>query len=57
VPTSPRSFSNFGFDESPFDLEHWGDVRVVVGAVCARTRLDGVLIVGGVERGASRGRP
>lgn len=39
----PRSFSNVvGFDDSPFDLEHRGDVRVV-GAVCARTRLDGVL--------------
>jgi len=38
-----RSFSNVvGFDDSPFDLEHRGDVRVV-GAVCARTRLDGVL--------------
>jgi len=40
---STRSFSNVvGFDDSPFDLEHRGDVRVV-GAVCARTRLDGVL--------------
>ena len=39
----PRSFSNVvGFDDSPFDYEHRGDVRVV-GAVCARTRLDGVL--------------
>lgn len=39
----PRAFSNVvGFDDSPFDLEHRGDVRVV-GAVCARTRLDGVL--------------
>ncbi|MBX3161393.1 MAG: DUF99 family protein [Deltaproteobacteria bacterium] len=39
----PRSFSNVvGFDDSPFPLEHRGDVRVV-GAVCARTRLDGVL--------------
>jgi endonuclease V-like protein UPF0215 family len=38
-----RSFSNVvGFDDSPFPLEHRGDVRVV-GAVCARTRLDGVL--------------
>lgn len=41
--TKLRSFSNVvGFDDSPFDLEHRGDVRVV-GAVCARTRLDGVL--------------
>ena len=41
--TRLRSFSNVvGFDDSPFDLEHRGDVRVV-GAVCARTRLDGVL--------------
>jgi endonuclease V-like protein UPF0215 family len=40
---SRSSFSNVvGFDDSPFDLEHRGDVRVV-GAVCARTRLDGVL--------------
>jgi uncharacterized protein len=39
----PRSFSNVvGFDDSPFELEHRGDVRVI-GAVCARTRLDGVL--------------
>src|SRR6185436_9350371 len=39
----PRSFSNVvGFDDSPFPYEHRGDVRVV-GAVCARTRLDGVL--------------
>ena len=38
----PRSFSNVvGFDDSPFPYEHRGDVRVV-GAVCARTRLDGV---------------
>lgn len=40
---STRSLSNVvGFDDSPFALEHRGDVRVV-GAVCARTRLDGVL--------------
>ncbi|MEZ4401218.1 MAG: DUF99 family protein [Kofleriaceae bacterium] len=31
-----------GFDDAPFALDHRGDVRVV-GAVCARTRLDGVL--------------
>ncbi len=31
-----------GFDDAPFRHEHRGDVRVV-GAVCARTRLDGVL--------------
>ena len=31
-----------GFDDSPFELDHRGVVRVV-GAVCARTRLDGVL--------------
>lgn len=41
--TSRRTFSNVvGFDDSPFDLVHRGDVRVI-GAVCARTRLDGVL--------------
>jgi len=39
----PRALSNVvGFDDSPFPFEHRGDVRVV-GAVCARTRLDGVL--------------
>ncbi|MBL9017078.1 MAG: DUF99 family protein [Myxococcales bacterium] len=38
-----RVLSNVvGFDDSPFALDHRGDVRVV-GAVCARTRLDGVL--------------
>ncbi len=31
-----------GFDDAPFTHEHRGDVRVV-GAVCCRTRLDGVL--------------
>lgn len=31
-----------GFDDAPFVHEHRGDVRVV-GAVCSRTRLDGVL--------------
>ena len=31
-----------GFDDAPFAHEHYGDVRVV-GAVCSRTRLDGVL--------------
>jgi hypothetical protein len=31
-----------GFDDAPFPHSHRGDVRVV-GAVCARTRLDGVL--------------
>jgi uncharacterized protein len=31
-----------GFDDAPFAREHRGDVRVV-GAVCCRTRLDGVL--------------
>src|SRR5688500_15144194 len=31
-----------GFDDAPFAHAHRGDVRVV-GAVCARTRLDGVL--------------
>ncbi|MBX3251531.1 MAG: DUF99 family protein, partial [Myxococcales bacterium] len=37
-----------GFDDAPFDREHRGDVTLV-GAVCARTRLDGVL-VGRVRR-------
>lgn len=31
-----------GFDDGPFRREHRGDV-VLVGAVCARTRLDGVV--------------
>ncbi len=31
-----------GFDDAPFPHAHYGDVRVV-GAVCSRTRLDGVL--------------
>lgn len=31
-----------GFDDAPFEHDHRGDVRVV-GAVCCRTRLDGVL--------------
>jgi uncharacterized protein len=31
-----------GFDDAPFTHDHRGDVRVV-GAVCCRTRLDGVL--------------
>ncbi|HEX9294588.1 MAG TPA: DUF99 family protein [Polyangiaceae bacterium] len=36
-------YSNvIGFDDAPFDREHRGDV-LLVGAVCARTRLDGVV--------------
>jgi len=31
-----------GFDDAPFAHAHRGDIRLV-GAVCARTRLDGVL--------------
>src|SRR5262245_55427070 len=31
-----------GFDDAPFKHEHRGDVTVI-GAVCSRTRLDGVL--------------
>lgn len=31
-----------GFDDAPFDPEHRGDVTLV-GCICARTRLDGVL--------------
>lgn len=31
-----------GFDDAPFAREHRGDIRLV-GAVCARTRLDGVV--------------
>ncbi|MCX5745297.1 MAG: DUF99 family protein [Proteobacteria bacterium] len=43
MTAKPRALSNVvGFDDSPFEYAHRGDVRVV-GAVCARTRLDGVL--------------
>lgn len=31
-----------GFDDAPFAHDHRGDVRLI-GAVCSRTRLDGVL--------------
>jgi endonuclease V-like protein UPF0215 family len=31
-----------GFDDAPFEREHRGDV-LLVGAVCSRTRLDGVV--------------
>jgi uncharacterized protein len=38
-----RGFSNvIGFDDAPFARDHRGDV-LVIGAVCARTRLDGVV--------------
>lgn len=38
-----RLLSNVvGFDDAPFPHAHRGDVRLI-GAVCARTRLDGVL--------------
>jgi uncharacterized protein len=38
-----RAISNvIGFDDAPFPHEHRGDVRIV-GVVCARTRLDGVV--------------
>jgi endonuclease V-like protein UPF0215 family len=40
-----------GFDDSPFSWDHRGDVRLV-GAVCARTRLDGV-VSGWVRRDGS----
>jgi endonuclease V-like protein UPF0215 family len=39
----PRALSNVvGFDDAPFDKQGRADVRIV-GAVCARTRLDGVI--------------
>lgn len=42
-PLSAKPITNVvGFDDAPFSHRHRGDVRVV-GAVCARTRLDGVL--------------
>lgn len=38
-----RSYSNVvGFDDAPFEKRDRGDVRII-GAVCARTRLDGVV--------------
>jgi endonuclease V-like protein UPF0215 family len=40
-----------GFDDAPFPFEHRGRVRIV-GAVCARTRLDGV-VSGFVSRDGS----
>ncbi len=39
--TSPIT-NVIGFDDAPFAHEHRGNVRIV-GAVCARTRLDGVV--------------
>lgn len=45
VPTLPtmKPITNVvGFDDAPFEYGHRGDVRIV-GAVCARTRLDDVL--------------
>ncbi|HEU4534687.1 MAG TPA: DUF99 family protein [Polyangiaceae bacterium] len=38
-----RTITNVvGFDDSPFEHEHRGNVRLV-GVVCSRTRLDGIL--------------
>jgi endonuclease V-like protein UPF0215 family len=40
----PRPLSNVvGFDDGPFDRERRGAAVMLVGAVCARTRLDGVI--------------
>jgi len=39
---APRLSNVIGFDDAPFTREHRGDVRIV-GTVCARTRLDGIL--------------
>jgi uncharacterized protein len=40
----PRRLTNvIGFDDGPFPAGHRGDVGLV-GVVCARTRLDGVLV-------------
>lgn len=39
----PRRLSNvIGFDDAPFPRGHRGDVRLV-GTICSRTRLDGVV--------------
>lgn len=38
-----RAFTNvIGFDDAPFEHAHRGDVRLI-GVMCARTRVDGVL--------------
>src|SRR6478735_7818860 len=43
IPRRMAVFSNvLGFDDAPFARTHRGDV-MIVGAVCARTRLDGVI--------------
>lgn len=34
--------NTIGFDDAPFEHAHRGDVRII-GAICARTRLDGVV--------------
>lgn len=40
----PRRLSNvIGFDDGPFDRERRRGSALLVGAVCARTRLDGVV--------------
>lgn len=46
-PLVRRLSNTVGFDDAPFAPEHRGDVRLI-GAVCAQTRLDGV--VSGVVR-------
>lgn len=47
-----KRFSNIiGFDDAPFPAAHRGKVTVV-GAVCARTRINGIL-VGSVRRDGS----
>jgi uncharacterized protein len=39
----PRSLTNVvGFDDAPFARDHKGDV-LLVGVICSRTRLDGVV--------------
>jgi len=39
----PRPLTNvIGFDDAPFAHTHRGDVRII-GTVCARTRLDGIV--------------
>jgi uncharacterized protein len=38
----PAPTNVVGFDDAPFSHDHRGDVRIV-GVVCARTRMDGVL--------------
>jgi endonuclease V-like protein UPF0215 family len=47
-PRYPVAVNVIGFDDGPFAREHRGDV-LLIGAVCSRTRLDG-LVSGRIRR-------